>query len=67
MGQQQLNPQPNLDAINRIVEQLQNMSGKQNPIGGNIFNITAPPGFDGRDLGREFAKANDKLQREIFK
>lgn len=55
-----------LDAINKIVEQLKT-TGKQTPSGVNIFNITAPPGFDGRDIGREFAKANDRLQREIFK
>jgi tape measure domain-containing protein len=55
-----------LDAINKIVEQLKT-TGKQTPSGANIFNITAPPGFDGRDIGREFAKANDRLQREIFK
>lgn len=62
--------EPNWDWMSQMVEQLKQITeNTKQPTqnGGAVFNITAPPGYDGKDLGREFAKTYRDLHKEIYK
>lgn len=57
----------NWDWVDKMVGQLEQINANIKPSGGTNFYVTAPPGFDGRDLGKEMAKTYHELHKQLYR